>query len=70
MGPCFRRDDIKYILNFIIPLDNFLISDYPHIVPFLQGGGSRSSRYAERDAVDADEPLTNGFEADGQVVWS
>ncbi|HTB00403.1 MAG TPA: hypothetical protein VK804_08010 [Bradyrhizobium sp.] len=25
---------------------------------------------AERDAVDADAPLTNGTEADGEVVWS
>jgi hypothetical protein len=25
---------------------------------------------AERDAVDADTPLTNGVEADGEVVWS
>jgi hypothetical protein len=23
-----------------------------------------------RDAVDADAPLTNGAEADGEVVWS
>jgi hypothetical protein len=25
---------------------------------------------AERDAVDADAPLTNGAEADGKIVWS
>jgi hypothetical protein len=25
---------------------------------------------AGRDAVDADVPLTNGTEADGEVVWS
>jgi endogenous inhibitor of DNA gyrase (YacG/DUF329 family) len=25
---------------------------------------------AGRDAVDADAPLTNGAEADGEVVWS
>ena len=25
---------------------------------------------AGRDAVDADAPLTNGVEADGEVVWS
>ena len=24
----------------------------------------------ERDAVDADAPITNGAEADGEVVWS
>ena len=33
-------------------------------------GGSRSSRNAERDAVDADAPITNGADADGAVVWS
>jgi hypothetical protein len=36
----------------------------------FQGGGSRSSRYVERDAVDVDAPLTNGAEADGKSVWS
>ena len=25
---------------------------------------------AGRDAVDADAPITNGVEADGEVVWS
>jgi hypothetical protein len=25
---------------------------------------------AGRDAVDADAPITNGAEADGEVVWS
>jgi hypothetical protein len=25
---------------------------------------------ARRDAVDADAPITNGAEADGEVVWS
>jgi hypothetical protein len=25
---------------------------------------------ARRDAVDADAPITNGVEADGEVVWS
>jgi hypothetical protein len=24
----------------------------------------------ERDAMDADAPITNGVEADGEVVWS
>ena len=33
-------------------------------------GGSRSSRNARRDAVDADVPRTNGMEAYGEVVWS
>ena len=39
-------------------------------VPTRQEGRSRSSRNAGRDAVDADVPLTNGTEADGEVVWS
>ena len=25
---------------------------------------------AERDAVDAEAPITNGADADGEVVWS
>jgi hypothetical protein len=33
-------------------------------------GGSRSSRNARWDAVDADAPLTNGAEAYGEDVWS
>ena len=33
-------------------------------------GGSRSSRNARRDAMDADALLTNGAEAYGEVVWS
>jgi hypothetical protein len=36
----------------------------------LKGALARSSRTLERDAVDADVPLTNGTEADGEVVWS
>jgi hypothetical protein len=32
-------------------------------------GGSRSSRNARWDAVDAEAPLTNGADADGEVVW-
>ena len=33
-------------------------------------GGSRSSRNARRDAVDAEALLTRGAEAYGEVVWS
>jgi len=33
-------------------------------------GGSRSSRNAGRDAVDAEVPITNGTDAYGEVVWS
>ena len=35
-----------------------------------QRGGSRSSRNAGRDAVDADVPITNGADAYGETVWS
>jgi hypothetical protein len=35
-----------------------------------QRGVSRSSRTLERDAVDAKVSLTNGTDADGEVVWS
>jgi hypothetical protein len=39
-------------------------------IPFHLRGVSRSSRTLERDAVDVDAPLTNGVDADGEVVWS
>jgi hypothetical protein len=32
-------------------------------------GGSRSSRNARWDAVDAEAPLTNGADADGEGAW-
>jgi hypothetical protein len=53
-----------------LKLDNFGFSDYVRAVPFLQGGGSRSSRYVGRDAMDVDALLTNSAEADGESVWS
>jgi len=34
-------------------------------IPSHQKGGSRSSRNAGRDAVDAEVPITNGADADG-----
>jgi hypothetical protein len=33
-------------------------------------GALRNVINAGRDAVDADAPLTNGADADGEVVWS
>jgi hypothetical protein len=40
------------------------------IIPPRQEGVSRSSRNVERDVMDADVPLTNGTDADGEAVWS
>ena len=48
-------------------------SDFRIIVPpsrSFQKGRLAIVTDAERDAVDADAPLTNGAEADGEVVWS
>jgi hypothetical protein len=39
-------------------------------IPPRQEGVSRSSRNVERDVMDADVPLTNGTDADGEAVWS
>jgi hypothetical protein len=43
---------------------------YSTSVPFLPKGRLAIVTDAERDAVDVDAPLTNGVEADGEVVWS
>jgi hypothetical protein len=39
-------------------------------VPPLSEGRFAIVTDVRRDAVDADAPLTNGAEADGEVVWS
>ena len=42
-----------------------------HPLPFrLTQGALAIVTAARRDAVDADVPLTNGTDADGEVVWS
>ena len=38
--------------------------------PVPQKGRLEIVTDAGQDAVDADAPLTNGAEADGEVVWS
>jgi hypothetical protein len=43
---------------------------YIDSVPFLPKGRLAIVTDAERDAMDVDAPLTNGVDADGQVVWS
>ena len=61
-GDIFRISEIQ--------LDNFGFSDYCSPVPFLPKGRLAIVTDAERDAVDADAPLANGAEADGEIVWS
>jgi hypothetical protein len=45
-------------------------SGYKRSRPAPSEGRWPSSRTLERDAVDADAPITNGTEADGEAVWS
>jgi hypothetical protein len=56
----FRSSSKKYLF----PKIGFLVSRLD------KRGGSRSSRNAGRDAMDAEVPLTSGAKADGQGVWS
>jgi len=45
-------------------------SIYIHDCPASLEGRFAIVTDVRRDAVDADAPLTNGAEADGEVVWS
>jgi hypothetical protein len=52
-------------------------SDFPktQITPYQQPSRPTEGRVAivtaaGRDAVDAEAPITNGADADGEVVWS
>ena len=45
-------------------------SVYIHGHPASQEGRFAVVTSVRRDAVDADAPLTNGAETDGEVVWS
>jgi hypothetical protein len=45
-------------------------SVYIHSHPASQEGRLAIVTDAGRDAVDVEAPLTNGAEADGEVVWS
>ena len=66
--------------NAILPVQSpfaktFLFAPYPnhfHIPthPTPLEGRIAIVTDAGRDAVDADAPLTNGAETDGEVVWS
>src|SRR5476651_2164752 len=58
MRPPFR------FAEFNLTASDFRIIDVPS--RSSRRGGSRSSRYAERDAVDVDAPLTKGVETDVQ----
>ena len=67
-------------INVILPVQShskkYFPSRFPQIksistpVPSHMRGVSRSSRTLERDAMDAGALLTNGADADGEVVWS
>jgi hypothetical protein len=54
--------------NILIFRNRKSVYIYRHPVP--QEGRLAIVTDAGRDAVDAEAPLTNGAEADGEVVWS
>ena len=75
--PCFRRDDpergaqsasqsISEFQKFRLPTEANQFTD-SHRPPHR--GALRNVINAGRDAVDAVVPLTNGADADGEVVW-
>jgi hypothetical protein len=61
---------VKPLLQKYSDFQNTQISFISTTVPFLPRGRLAIVTDAERDAVDVDAPLTNGVEADGEVVWS
>ena len=65
---CFSCVSIPFRKNISLHALPQIKSESAYPVP--QRGVSRSSRTLERDAVDAAVPLTNGPDADGEVVWS
>jgi hypothetical protein len=53
----------------------YSVSQLPQIKAIIAPSRLPEGRFAivtnvRRDAMDADAPLTNGAEADGEVVWS
>jgi hypothetical protein len=69
-GDLPRADQLSSLFakNFSLPFEAKSPAYSTHPVP-------HEGRFAivtdvRRDAVDADAPLTNGAEADGEVVWS
>ena len=53
---------------FALPVGQIISTSLRRPVP-LEGRFAIVTN-AGRDAVDADAPITNGAEADGEVVWS
>ena len=58
---------ISEFQKFRLPTDPNQFTDSHRPVP-QRGVAQRHQRW-ERDAVDAAVPLTNGADADGEVVW-
>jgi hypothetical protein len=67
---CFRAPRVKPRFGKYSAFAVGQISDLNPPVSPDKRGGSRSSRNARWDAVDADVLLTNSTEAYGEVVWS
>ena len=63
-----RNNNISEFPKFNLSPDPNQVYRFRRLVP--QQGRIAIVTDAGRDAVDADVPLTNGAEADGEVVWS
>ena len=66
---------INVIWGVQITIEKYFLSRQTQIKPKMAPSRLPEGRFAivtsvRRDAVDADAPLTNGAEADGEVVWS
>jgi hypothetical protein len=64
-----QQKSVKPLLKKYSPCRVGQISGLSPPVSPDKRGGSRSSRNARWDAVDAEVLLTNGTEADGEVAW-
>ena len=66
----FSRAAVQPLLKKYSDFPNSQISPYIHrLVPTRGALRGRHGRWV-RDAVDVEVPLTNGTDADGEVVWS
>ena len=63
-----RNNNISEFPKFRFSPDPNQLYRFRRLVP--QEGRIAIVTDAGRDAVDADAPLTNGADADGEVVWS
>ena len=66
---CFRAPHVQPLLKKYSDFQKSQITLYPQPSRSSEGRCA-TSRNAERDAVDVEVPLTNGTDADGEVVWS